>query len=161
MSSEDVKVLLEDLVSSYRAYRTDEFRDIEEGSERKMVQDKAERSAAALNSLFGTFAQYSEKSLSREGQSAAMEIVKELECIVEDVQQKRPGGLGTTKWSGTADTVEELTSELDKFIRVTTQDGSPVLWPFVSIIRVYLRSLFLRTGIILADLPGVSSWEGF
>jgi hypothetical protein len=154
MSTEDVKELLEDLISSYRAYHTERFREIQSVSERESVKDKADRAATALNSLFGDFPTYSEESLSREGQTASMDILRELEGLVEDVKRERPGGLSTSTWSGTADTVDELANELDKFIRVSTKDGSPVLWPFVSIIRVYLKSLFLRTGIILADLPG-------
>jgi hypothetical protein len=156
MSPEEVKILLQDLVSSYRAYYTDSFREIQSTAEREAVKDKAERSGAALKSLFGGYSEYSEDSLLREGQDALQKIVKELEIMVEDVQGRRPGGLTTSTWSGTTNSVDDLTVELEKFIRVTSQDGSPVLWPFVSIIRIYLKSIVLQTGIILADLPGES-----
>ncbi|KAF2801711.1 uncharacterized protein BDZ99DRAFT_528183 [Mytilinidion resinicola] len=155
MSSEELKVLLEDLVSSYRAYNTEAFREIINQAERDAVKDKAERAASALNSLFGEHARYSEENLSREGQDAAAQIVRDLESMVEEVQQDRPGGPTASTWSATASDAEDLTRQLDVFIRVRGQDGLPVLWPFVGIIRVYLRSLFLRSGVVLADLPGL------
>jgi hypothetical protein len=155
MSSEDVKVLLEDLISGYRAYHIDtSFREVQSTAEREVVKSKAERSAAALNSLFGACTGYSEELLLKESPGASDEILKELERMVEQVQEKRPGGLKTSTFSGSADTADDLTCQLDVFIRTRTDDESPVFWPFVGIIRVYLRSLFLRTGIVLADLPG-------
>jgi hypothetical protein len=154
MSPEEIKIMLEDLVSSYRAYNTEAFREVNNQAEREAVKDKAESAAAALNSLFKEHPRYSEENLSREGQEAASEIVRELEGMVEEVQRHRPGGPTATTWTATADTVDDLTSQLDVFIRVRSQDGLPVLWPFVGIIRIYLRSLFLRSGVVLADLPG-------
>jgi hypothetical protein len=154
MSPEEVRILLEDLISTYRAYHTERFREVGNIQEREAVKDKAERAAAALNSLFKDFPEYSEESMLRESPNASQEILEELEGMVENVQRQRPGGLATQTWSGNADTLRDLEIQLDIFIRVNSQDETPILWPFVRIIRVYLKSLFLRTGIILADLPG-------
>ncbi|KAF2496947.1 hypothetical protein BU16DRAFT_616988 [Lophium mytilinum] len=155
MSPEELRILLEDLVSSYRGYNTEAFREIINQAERDAVKDKAERAAAALNSIFGEHARYSEEDLSREGQDAAAQIVRDLESMVEEVQRHRPRGPTATRYSATASDAEDLTRQLNVFIRVRSRDGVPVLWPFVGIIRVYLRSLFLRSGVILADLPGL------
>ncbi|KAL9562087.1 hypothetical protein ACKAV7_014010 [Fusarium commune] len=51
-------------------------------------------------------------------------------------------------WTSTAQTAEECVQHTKLF----TQDK---FWPFTKIIRVYLNSQVLKTGVILADLPGL------
>ncbi|KAH8812284.1 hypothetical protein F5884DRAFT_784973 [Xylogone sp. PMI_703] len=51
-------------------------------------------------------------------------------------------------WKATADTAEECCDMTSTFM----QDR---FWPFTKIIRVYLNAQVLKTGIVLADLPGL------
>lgn len=162
MSSRDFKALLHDLVCSYQAYHNpyydpSKFVGTEELSRQESTKERAERSAATLKSLFRGCTGYSESILLWQGPNSTPRIVEELEKMVKHVLLQRPGGPTSSKYSATAATIDDLTSQLDIFSRVTSQDELPILWPFVSIIRVYLKSLVLRSGLILADLPGKSA----
>jgi hypothetical protein len=157
MPLEEVKELLEDLLSSYRAYHTDShYREIKNPAEQAAVREKGERSASALHSLFSSDPGYSPESLSLEGPNAFASALEDLVQIANNIQQKRPGGIFTSTWADSAKSADDLSSKLQVFIQDKSLNGSPVLWPFIGIIRVYLKSYFLRTGIILADLPGES-----
>ena len=115
MSSEEVKLLLEDLVSTYRAYFTERAQDVQNVSERDAIKDKAERAASALHSLFGGLSDYSEELLRVEDENASQSILLKLMEMVETVQRKRPGGLTSPTWSGSANTVDELHAKLEVF----------------------------------------------
>lgn len=162
MSSREFKALLHDLVCGYQVYHNPDydpgaFVRTEGLSKQEFTKERAERSAATLNSLFGGCTGYSESILLWQGPNSTPRIVEELEGMVKHVQQQRPRGPTSSKYSATAATIDDLASQLDIFSRMTSQDKLPILWPFVSIIRVYLKSLVLRSGLILADLPGKSA----
>lgn len=58
-----------------------------------------------------------------------------------------PEGASDCLWRSTADTAEECVKKTALFM----QDR---YWPFTKIIRVYLSAQVLKTGVVLADLPG-------
>ncbi|KAN0095627.1 hypothetical protein V8E51_016338 [Hyaloscypha variabilis] len=59
-----------------------------------------------------------------------------------------PDGGNNGFWKATADTAEECCETTSIFM----QDR---FWPFTKIIRVYLNAQVLKTGVVLADLPGL------
>ena len=60
---------------------------------------------------------------------------------------KWPGRAGGGLWRSTADTAEECVEKTGLFME-------DQYWPFTKIIRVYVSAQVLKTGIVLADLPG-------
>ncbi|KAH7359284.1 hypothetical protein B0T11DRAFT_355944 [Plectosphaerella cucumerina] len=55
---------------------------------------------------------------------------------------------GSTVWHSAVNTVEECAAKTGAFMK-------DKFWPFTKVIKVYLDSPVLRTGLILADLPGL------
>jgi hypothetical protein len=155
-TSEEVNELLEDLVTSYRMCHDESiFGEIVSPAEQKAVKDKAGQAAIAIESMFGSCPSYPKERPSDEiGVETLQKYLATLREKVESVQSLLPGGINATRWSAPSESVDELSDELNLFTRTETEDGRPVFWPFVRTIRVYSRSLFLSTGIILADLPG-------
>ncbi|KAK5999130.1 hypothetical protein PT974_01519 [Cladobotryum mycophilum] len=63
-------------------------------------------------------------------------------------QIKWPGGDFSGTWTDTARNADERCEKTEIFM-------SNELWPFTKIIRIYLDSQVLKSGIVLADLPGL------
>jgi hypothetical protein len=128
--------------------------------ERKSVKQKAESAANSLNSIFGGFSEYSEELLrksanNQDAQLVHAEIYSRLDDMVKSIQAQRPGGLGVSSFSQDANTVEELSDRLRVFTQKKAEGHNSVLWPFIKIMRIYLASPMLETGVVLADLPGI------
>lgn len=170
MSSEEVKELLEELLLNYRARYTETFREVKNVAEQESITSMAETAWKTFQSLFRNRPELTQKLLADESEGAEPSILRVLLSMAEEVQRERPGGLGTSTWSASTDTTDELTDVLEPFIRDHVDGDEPLIWPFVRIIRlayppittiigltlhrIYLRSYILRNGLVLADLPG-------
>ena len=55
-----------------------------------------------------------------------------------------------------ADSLDELKSLLEPYVRVPSGGVRPSCWPLIKHVRVGLHSPFLERGIVLVDLPGLS-----
>ncbi|KAL2813782.1 hypothetical protein BDW59DRAFT_178151 [Aspergillus cavernicola] len=153
MDRNEIRELLEELVSSVRKYHTDAFQEVTE-SEQGSIETTATRALETLSSLFPNQPDLGLEFLSRQGEDAYQTIILRLEEWVIAALESRPGGQGSLRYSEVAENAEVCMQLLD----ILTADGGSgvrtALWPFIKLIRVYLRSPVLRTGLILADLPG-------
>ena len=86
------------------------------------------------------------KAMLRDMSEGALErLTKQLVAWSRDIQW--PDQAGDGLWRAEANTAEECVEKTGLFM----QDQH---WPFTKIIRVYLSSQVLKTGVVLADLPG-------
>jgi hypothetical protein len=148
---EEVSDLLKDLVLGYRAWHVQALSSELSAAEQEAVHDKAQRCGEALNSIFEGFPGYSESLLTQSSPNSEQGILESLIQMAKSIQSQRPGGLSVTTWFEYV-SKDNLANALDKFVDPNVK---PSLWPFVKVIKVFLRSSLLESGIILADLPGI------
>ncbi|KAI9042030.1 uncharacterized protein KD926_006154 [Aspergillus affinis] len=154
MDNTEIKELLEELLSAVRGYYTDAYREVSEPEEQENIRSAARRAWDTLQSLFPNQPELTLDFVSQEGQDAVEPIIARLEEWAMAGQDSRPGGRVNLQYSVVANNAEECMDQLDTIMADPRDSDRPALWPFVKLIRVYLRSPVLRTGLILADLPG-------
>ena len=133
MTSQEITDLLEELISDYRAYYTDSFKEVRSEEDKKAIKSRAEKASSMLTALFGD--QVSPEVLSDPGSDASSTILRVLESHVLEILQHRPGGADARNWSTFANNVGELADKIDPFIRDFSEDGHHIIWPFIKIIR--------------------------
>ena len=138
MTSEDVKDLLEELLSDYRAYYSDSFKEVYSQEEQKAIKSRAEKASSMLDALFGD--RISLEMLSNPA-SELSTVLATLQSLALEVLRQRPGGIDTPIWSTITHSVEELKNQIDPFIRDSSEGGLHVIWPFVKIIRFVGRGI--------------------
>ncbi|KAL2829504.1 hypothetical protein BDW59DRAFT_142167 [Aspergillus cavernicola] len=154
MDNGEIRELLEELLSNVRRYYTDAYRGVTELEEQEKIKTAANRALDTLRSLFPSQPELAVEFLSRDGEDAAESIVSTLEERAIAGLDNRPGGRDRLEEPRVARHAEECMELLDSLMVDPRGDDRMALWPFVRLIRVYLRSPILRTGLVLADLPG-------
>ncbi|KAL3473665.1 hypothetical protein BJX99DRAFT_248747 [Aspergillus californicus] len=154
MDNAEIRELLEELLSSVRKYYTGAFREVSEPEEQENIRGAAGRAWDTLLSLFPGQPELDLDFISEEGEDAVEPIVTKLEEWAIAGQVSRPGGRNSLQYSVVANHADACMDQLDNLMADSRDRNRPALWPYVKLIRVYLRSPVLRTGLILADLPG-------
>ncbi|PYI32270.1 hypothetical protein BP00DRAFT_445723 [Aspergillus indologenus CBS 114.80] len=134
MDQSEIRELLEELLSNVRKYYTDAFREVQKSEEKEHIKAAALRAWETLRSLFPHEEGLNLEFLSKEGEES-------VKTILTTLHEWAMAGLD---WI--TDRGDETTFAIPC--------KRPALWPFVKLIRVYLRSPVLRTGLVLADVPG-------
>lgn len=165
-----MRELLEELLRSYRNYyiplANDEFKDNEE---KQQAMNLAMKAWETLQSLFPAQQELDEEYLSQQADDSERAILEEMEKWAIFGLVHRPGGPNFTRYSVFASGLNDYKHRIDQ---LTDSPGdTPAIWPFIKLIRlvlfvplnkrvcltnnrVYLDSPVLRTGLVLADLPG-------
>ncbi|PWY79246.1 hypothetical protein BO70DRAFT_57351 [Aspergillus heteromorphus CBS 117.55] len=154
MNTAEIRELLEELLSSFRKYYTDAYREVEGKEEQEKLKATAKKAWDTLRSLFPSQPGLDLEFLSREGEAAVASILTTLESWAVAGLDYRPGGRDATQYTMVAHHADECMEQLDSLMADPKEENRPAVWPFVKLIRVYLRSPILRTGLVLADLPG-------
>uniref|UniRef100_A0A8H7K460 G domain-containing protein n=2 Tax=Clonostachys TaxID=110564 RepID=A0A8H7K460_BIOOC len=110
------------------------------------IQRESEQAWSALQTAFGDRRQLSKSYLQNQDEGAYESIKTQLCKWADEIQW--PAGADSGVWKSTASTADECCDKT----RIFMQDR---YWPFTKIIRVYIDSQVLKTGMILADLPGL------
>ncbi|CBF75964.1 uncharacterized protein ANIA_10426 [Aspergillus nidulans FGSC A4] len=155
MDNAEIRELFEELLSNVRRYYTDAYREVTQVEEQENIRIAATRAWNTFRSLFPNQPQLELDFLSRDGEDAAESIVSTLVEWAIARLDSQPGGRDRLEQPRVANHADECMELLDS---LTTDHGGgdgTALWPFVKLIRVYLRSPILRTGLVLADLPGI------
>ncbi|CAI7666524.1 unnamed protein product [Penicillium discolor] len=156
MNREERRNLLEHLLLDFRKYYVSSiYRELLTIEEQRKCQDAAVKSWETLHSLFKTQPRLTIEFLSDESEGAHSEILALLEGWAYAGLINRQGGSDALEYSVIAGDVEECKSILDHLAADNPEGGGPALWPFIKLIRVYLSSPILRTGLVLTDLPGL------
>jgi hypothetical protein len=154
MDNTEIRELLEELLANVRKYYTDAYREVRDATEQEDIKAAAKRAWDTLLSLFPNQPALDLDFVSRDGEDAVESIVTTLEEWAMAGLDHRPGGRDSLRYSAVARHADECMEQLDNLMADAREGDRPALWPFVKLIRVYLRSPILRTGLVLADLPG-------
>ncbi|KAE8140646.1 hypothetical protein BDV38DRAFT_240075 [Aspergillus pseudotamarii] len=153
MNEEEVKELLEELVQSFRMYYTDLYRDVTSIEEQERIRDRSTRAWSTLKSLFRDQPGLTHEFLSDQTDSALSGILERLKDWAAQSCTRRPGG-AALQHTIIPGNVQECRSHLDMLTMDPRGESEVAIWPLIKLIRVYLRSPVLKTGLVLADLPG-------
>ncbi|CAI7660451.1 unnamed protein product [Penicillium crustosum] len=156
MNREERGNLLEHLLLDFRKYYVSSiYRELKTIEEQRKCHDAAVKSWETLHSLFKTQPRLTIEFLSDESEGAHSGILALLEDWAYAGLINRQVGSDALNYSVIADDVEKCKSVLDHLADDSPEGGGPALWPFIKLIRVYLSSPILRTGLVLTDLPGL------
>ncbi|KAL2786690.1 hypothetical protein BJX66DRAFT_328406 [Aspergillus keveii] len=154
MDNDEILELLEELLSAVRKYYTGAYREVSESEEQENIRGAAMRAWDTLQSLFPDQAELDLEFVSQDGEEVVEPIISKLVEWAVARQDSWPGGRNSLQYSAVANHADECMEQLDILMADSRDRSKPTLWPFIKLIRVYLRSPILRTGLILADLPG-------
>ncbi|KAF4472847.1 hypothetical protein FALBO_253 [Fusarium albosuccineum] len=107
---------------------------------------ESEQAWSALHAAFKHKRQFTQKFAQDTSEGALERVTRQLIEWTTEIEWPSSGIDGF--WTSTAETAEECVEHTKLFM----QDK---YWPFTKIIRVYLNSQVLKTGVVLADLPGL------
>ncbi|PTU21875.1 hypothetical protein P175DRAFT_0436233 [Aspergillus ochraceoroseus IBT 24754] len=155
MGTDEIRELLRELVRCFRRVHTEARSEIVGGNEWDLAQSSSVRAWAALEALFSSEPGFSEEFLSNEEPDAENIILTQLKEWIQDVLSHKPGGPDAIQYSFTAQDAHECKDSLDMLTMGPYHPGGRAIWPFVKMIRVFLKSPILRTGLVIADLPGL------
>ncbi|KAI2993530.1 hypothetical protein CBS147346_10936 [Aspergillus niger] len=154
MDEDEICELLEELLSSVRKYYTEAFREVRTSEEQENIKVAAKRAWDTLRSLFPHEQELDIDFLAQEGDEAVATIMTALLQWATSGLDNRPGGRDNLQYTVVSSHADQCMKHLDRLMANDSDGDNPALWPFVKLIRVYLRSPVLRTGLVLADLPG-------
>ncbi|KAL2794371.1 hypothetical protein BJX66DRAFT_202010 [Aspergillus keveii] len=156
MNMTEMNNLLEELLRAYRMQHTiSEVSDREDPGERDRIRSLSARAWETLKSLFPAEANLTEQFLSNETAGAQDRILGRLKEWALAGLDHRPGGPDALNLTLMADNIHDCKENMDVLTTTPRGAGTPAIWPFVKLIRVYLDSPILRTGLVVADLPGL------
>ncbi|RYP02574.1 hypothetical protein DL764_005748 [Monosporascus ibericus] len=107
---------------------------------------ESEQAWSALEAAFKHQSRFSKEMLRDMSEGALERIQYQLIAWTNDMEWPEGGEAGC--WRSTASNAEECREKTGLFM-------GDRYWPFTKIIRVYLNAQVLKTGLILADLPGL------
>lgn len=147
LSTSGIKELVRELLWSYRQLFLPGV-ESSETSDRDYARytRESEEAWSALQAAFKHKRQFTQKTAQDMSEGALERITDQLIEWTGEIEWPTGGVDGF--WTCTAETAEECVEHTRLFM----QDK---YWPFTKIIRVYLNSHVLKTGVVLADLPGL------
>ncbi|KAI1057394.1 hypothetical protein LB507_011543 [Fusarium sp. FIESC RH6] len=147
LSTSEIRDLIKELLWSYRQLFLPSV-ESEETSEQdyNRFMRESEQAWSALSAAFKHKREFTQSFAKDMSDGALERITDKLVQWAGEIEWPTGGGEGS--WTSTAETADECVEKTKLFM----QDR---LWPFTKIIRVYLDSPVLKTGVVLADLPGL------
>ena len=106
------------------------------------LEQNSESAEQVFETAFSGFDDFNVDKLRHQDFQAALSVLQ-----AHAKQLRWPPGMKNGEWSCNAETTEECHASLKPFM----DNGT---WPFITSMSVHLDSRVLRSGIILADLPG-------
>ncbi|KAI5462790.1 hypothetical protein BGZ63DRAFT_352526, partial [Mariannaea sp. PMI_226] len=147
LSSLEIKELIRELLWSYRQLflPSVESSDTSEQDYARYTRE-SEHAWSALNAAFGHKRQFNQNFAQDTSDGAIERITDQLIQWAGEIEWPSNGADGF--WTATSQTAEECIGHTKMFMQNK-------YWPFTKIIRVYLDAHILKTGLVLADLPGL------
>ncbi|KAH6700598.1 hypothetical protein BKA61DRAFT_705543 [Leptodontidium sp. MPI-SDFR-AT-0119] len=147
LSKSEIEDLIKELLWNYRQIFLPEVEeDTVDPKDYARYQRESEQAWSALEAGFKHQRGFNKQLLSDMAEGGLAKATSKLIQWAHELQWPGDGSSGT--WKATADTAEECCEKTSIFM----QDR---FWPFTKIIRVYLSAQVLKTGVVLADLPGL------
>ncbi|EON64079.1 hypothetical protein W97_03309 [Coniosporium apollinis CBS 100218] len=149
MSGQEIDNLVEVLVWNYRRlYLPGLENETVSAEDYKHYQKESERAWSWLEPAFKHRQEFNETFLRNMSEGALEEIIDRLKKWAKNLDWRDGENPNNCVQTSTAATAAECCDITAAFM----QDR---LWPFTKIIRLYLSAQVLKTGIVLADLPGL------
>ncbi|CZR67592.1 uncharacterized protein PAC_17491 [Phialocephala subalpina] len=146
MTDVEIEEQLRELIWSYRNFHLSDLDDKGfTADEQKRLEDQSKLAWDTLKAAFGSRRELTEEYLKDPSAGAEERIQQQLRLWTNGLQW--PVDSLQSGWLGSADTVEECNRKTQQFLT-----GN--LWPFIKVMRIFLRSQVLKSGAILTDLPG-------
>lgn len=152
-TTDDVRELIEELLRSFRASHIPAFQDVHDSEERRDIRHRSEKAWHTLHSMFRNQPIFTREFILEYSDDAEVPLIRLLQQWASEFLHRRPGGARVRDWSATAFNIDECTDKLAAFTADPIDEGTPALWPFVKVVRIYLRSSILHSGLVLADCP--------
>ncbi|KAF4335290.1 hypothetical protein FBEOM_10865 [Fusarium beomiforme] len=147
LSAPEIRDLIKELLWSYRQlYLPGVESDETSEQDYNRYMRESEQAWSALHAAFKHKRQFTQKFAQDMSNGALERITGQLIEWAQEIEW--PAGCVDGFWTSTAQTADECVEHTKLFM----QDK---FWPFTKIIRVYLNSQVLKTGVVLADLPGL------
>ncbi|KKZ62214.1 hypothetical protein EMCG_03352 [[Emmonsia] crescens] len=144
LNDDELRTELGQLLDDYRCLYSPETPTLEDEILRD-VQIQSATAEATLTAAFGDQPNWDTGSLrdfNKGGRDIALAYLENWATTLQ-----WPDGARDGNWSATANCSQHCRRLIEEFMT-----GS--IWPFVKVVRVYLKAVVLRPGLILADLPG-------
>jgi hypothetical protein len=142
MTSEEMKELLGELLTTFRQFHvTRFFQELKSQEEQQKCRDEAERAWETFQSLFNDQPGLTMEHLSEDYEGAHSSLLTQLERWASAGLALRPGGLDAVEYSVIAGDIEECRDALDMLTGSNIREGKPALWPFIKLIRFVEPSL--------------------
>ncbi|KAI9698042.1 MAG: hypothetical protein M1836_004395 [Candelina mexicana] len=146
MTDAEIDEQLRELLWSYRQFHLYDLKSNDiTVDEQQHLADQSNIAWSTLHAAFGHEKYLTESYLQDKSPGAEEKLQEQL--VQWTKQLKWPTQARKNGSFGSAKTIEECNDQLERF-----RTGN--LWPFVKVVRVYLSSQILKSGAILADLPG-------
>ncbi|KAG9255485.1 uncharacterized protein F5Z01DRAFT_56619 [Emericellopsis atlantica] len=147
LSSDGIESLLRELLWSYRQLYLPLVEEAEtSGKDYAKFQAESDHAWSTLSTAFGHQQSFSKDLLRDMSDGASERALDQLIRWSREIEWPVGGEQG--RWTATATTAWDCCEKT----RIFMQDR---LWPFTKVIRMYLGSQILKTGVVLADLPGL------
>lgn len=146
LSEAEIEEIVKELLWDYRQLYLPGVEQELSVDEYKKCCEQSELAWSTLGAAFGDRREF-RKELLRDNSDEAKE--KALALLLQWTQELDwPEGGSDGMWRSTAQDAEECCEKTGRFMENR-------LWPFTKVVRIYLSAQVLKTGIVLADLPGL------
>jgi hypothetical protein len=145
LSPSEIEEVVGELLWNYRQPYLPGVQDDASAEDYKRHQRESRQAWSALEAAFGHQPSFSEEFLWDMSEGALERVTAQL--VEWSRENEWPQGAEDGLWRSTADNAEECVKKTAVFM----QDQ---YWPFTRLIRIYLNAQVLKTGVVLADLPG-------
>ncbi|MCJ1387007.1 hypothetical protein MMC17_010136 [Xylographa soralifera] len=146
LTSEEIDLELKELLHNYRQAFRDGINNDTAPAEYEEILRRSDVAIITLKSIFSAHHEISEEFLQDKSPNAFEHILHHLQSLASSLTW--PEGAVDGRWTTTADNVENYRDEIESL----NQEG---LFPLIRIVRVYLNALILKSGVALADMPGL------
>ncbi|EXV00317.1 Ras GTPase family protein [Metarhizium robertsii] len=146
LSRSEIEEVLTDYLWKYRLFYNAEDNTELETEEHRICEADASQAWSALDTAFRHHQEFSKQFLQDDSSGAVERIKAKLVRWAEEIDW--PDDVVDSVWRSSARDSRECFEMTRKFM-------GDKHWPFTKIIRVYINAQILKTGIVLADLPGL------
>lgn len=153
MTSGEIKEFIEELLRSFQACHIPAFEGIEDETERQEIRWRSDKAWHTLDLMFRNHQDFSQQFLLEYPTDSDRSLVKLLEQWATEFLDQRPGGTECHTWFSTSFNIDECLKNLDPFRSNPTDQDTAALWPYIRVIRVYIRAPILQSGVVLIDCP--------
>lgn len=153
LTGEEIKELIEELLRSFRACYIPAYHDIDSLEERQHIRERSEKAWHTLHSMYRDQPIFTREFVLEHTSDIKTPLVGILERWTAKFFAMRPGGSESRTWSATAFNIDECRDKLDAFTRNPIDNNTAALWPLVRVVRIYMRSPILQSGLVLVDCP--------